>query len=325
GQARPARHPQAARGHRGARLPRLRRAAQPGRCDVGHGWRGDRPPRHRGARRRHPWRRRRQAGRRLHRRPAGQREDHHHLQRRLRPRGPVGRQGARHSRHQHAGRAVLRHRRDRLHPPAHGRPPRRRGRAPGPRRQVGGLGADPAPRRDPGGQATRHPRHGPHRAGVGRHDARVPDGGPLPRRPAPAARDGAGGHLPRRRRRLPGRHRHPLHAHPRRRGHAQVAERRAHRAHEAGFHRHQQRPRHHGGRRGADRGAPVRPHPRRRPRRVRRRAAREPRLPRTGERFPAAAPRQRHDRDARRHGPPGAGEPRRGSLAQHRTAPPGGL
>ena len=45
----------------------------------------------------------------------------------------------------------------------------------------------------------------------------------------------------------------------------EVAERRAHRAHEARLYRHQQRPRHHGGRRGAGRGADVRPYPRRRP------------------------------------------------------------
>ena len=86
--------------------------------------------------------------RRLHQRPAGQREDHHHLQRRLRPCGPARGQGARHRRDQHAGGALLRHRRNRLHAAAHGRAPRRRGRAHGARRQVGRLGADAASRRD---------------------------------------------------------------------------------------------------------------------------------------------------------------------------------
>ena len=44
-----------------------------------------------------------------------------------------------------------------------------------------------------------------------------------------------------------------------------------------------------------------------------------------GERRPAAASRQRHDRGARRHGQPGAGEPRRRAAQAHRPAAPGGV
>ena len=52
GQADPARHPQAARRHRGPRQPRLRRPPEPATTTPGRPRRRDRPPRHRDRRRR---------------------------------------------------------------------------------------------------------------------------------------------------------------------------------------------------------------------------------------------------------------------------------
>ena len=111
------------------------------------------------------------------------------LRHRLRPHRPPVRPGARHHRHQHAGRADRGHRRH-----DHGADPGRaaaadRGRAHPARGALDRLVADLDARPSRLRQAAGHRRHGPDRPGGGAPRPRLPDEHPLPQPPPrPATR-----------------------------------------------------------------------------------------------------------------------------------------
>ncbi|KAF1854058.1 hypothetical protein Lal_00005275 [Lupinus albus] len=305
----------------GAGVARLPGGAQSGGPRLQRG--GDRCPRRGGRGGCRALLCRRPAGRRRHRRLAGQRSGSGDLLGRHRPHRPGGGARPRPDRHQHTGRADRRHRRHRPASAAGGGAPCLGGRADDPRQRLDRLDPDPADGHPCRGQAAGHRRHGPHRTGGGRPRPRLRHDHPLQQPPPPAPGAGAWRHLPRRSRGDVAGVRCAVASLPGDGGNPTLAERRPDRAAAAGRHPDQHRARQRGGRHGRDRRAEAGAPRGGWARRVRERAEPASRLPRPAQHLPAAASGQRHGGDAERHGLQGPGQCRRGDGRPSGTRPGG--